>query len=70
METGHTILEPLELIKFLGIFVNRRLNFNIHISETCKEAGKQQGALSRVVNILSTEYKYIIFKCFILLHFN
>ena len=43
MKVGDTILEPLESVKLLGIFVDHRLNFNI--SETCKKAGKQLSAL-------------------------
>ena len=69
---GDTILEKLESVKLLGIFVDRWLNFNLHISETCKNAGKQLSALGRLANILSTEdkYRYVLFECFILLHFN
>ena len=67
---GDTILEKLESVKLLGIFVDRWLNFNLHISETCKKAGKQSSALGRLANILSTEDKYVLFECFILSYFN
>ena len=58
MKVGDTIMEPLESVKLLGIFVDRRLNFNVHISETCEKARKQLGRLS---NILNTEDKYVLF---------
>ena len=40
MKIGDTMSEPLESVKLLDVFVDRRLNFNVHISETCKKAGK------------------------------
>ena len=70
MKVGDTILESLESVKLFGVFVDRRLNFNVHIFETCRMAGKQLSALGRLANILSTEDKYVLFECFILSHFN
>ena len=63
-------MEPLESVKLLGIFVDRRLNFNLHIFETLQKAGKQLSALGRLANILSTEDKDVVFECFILSYFN
>jgi len=35
MKVGYTILESSVSVKLLGVFVDRRLNFNVHISKTC-----------------------------------
>jgi len=70
MKVGNSILEPLESVKRLGIFIDRRLNFNVYISKICKKAGKQLRALGRLANILSIEDKYVLFECFILSNFN
>ena len=69
-KVGHTTLEPLESLKPLGIFVDSRLNFNVHIYETCKKAGKKLSVQGRLENILSAEDKYVLFECLSLSHFN
>jgi len=66
---GDTILKPLESVKRLGIFVDRRLNINVYISEPCRKATKQLSALDGLANNISTDDKYVLFGCFILSHF-
>ena len=58
--------QPTVPLTLLCIFVDRRLNFNVHIYEIWKKAGKQLSALDRVANILSTEDAYVLFECFII----
>ena len=37
-----------EKVKYLGIHIGNRLNFDYHISQLCKKAGKKLHALTRV----------------------
>ena len=46
------------------------MRFNTQISDTCSQAGRQLNALCRLSKCLKTDYKLILFECFILPHFN
>ncbi len=67
---GNAVLSSEDSVKLLGVYIDHSLNFSMHISETCKKAGRQLNALRRLSRVLSTKDKLLLFECFILSHFN
>ena len=65
----NTVLHSLESVKLLGVHIDRELNFNCHVSELCRRAGRQLSALGRLTNVLNERDKMVLFECFILSHF-
>ena len=59
--TGFSIgtdIVPIEKsVKLLGIHLDNRLNFNLHINTICKSASNQLNALVRLKKFLSFEQK-------------
>ena len=54
----------------LGITIDRKLNFNSHIENLCREASKKLNALARIAHHLSGEQVNNIVNTFIYSHFN
>ena len=67
---GDTTITPSTYVNFLGIEIDKNLNFSDHISSICLKAGRQLGALARLAKIFDIDTKLIIFNSFILSHFN
>ena len=64
------MLHSIPSVKLLGVNIDYAMNFNIHVTEICKKAGRHLNALSRLSIILNTDEKMKLFECFILSHFN
>ena len=45
IEVSNITIMSEEKVKLLGIYIGNRLNFNYHISQLCKKAGKNSHAL-------------------------
>ena len=50
--------------KLLGITTDEHLNFNDHITNVCKSAGRKLNALSRVSSLLSYQQKKVVSNSF------
>ena len=61
-----TMLETAESIKILGVTVDRKLNFNDHVSQMCTKAGRQLNVLQRLKGCLDYNSRMAIYKTFIL----
>jgi hypothetical protein len=59
-----------EVIKLLGVYIDRNLEFSYHISDMCKKAGKKVNALSRIAYIVDESSKRLLYDCFISSHFS
>jgi len=70
VEIGSNIITDESYVKLLGVYLDKNLNFNKHISELCKKAARQINVLKRLSKILDENSKLTIFKSFILCHFN
>ena len=70
IKIGDVLLQPLESVKLLGVYIDRQLNFNVHITEMCKKAGRQLNVLGRLEKVLNTSDKMRLFECFIMSDFN
>ncbi len=66
---GNT-LHSEDNVKVLGVNLDRNLNFDLHISELCKKAARQLNVLGRLRKFLDEKSKLLVFKSFILSHFN
>ena len=72
--TGFSIgtdIVPIEKsVKLLGIHLDNRLNFNLHINTICKSASNQLNALVRLKKFLSFEQKKVLVNSFIFYNFD
>ena len=57
-------------VKFLGITIDDKLEFNSHVANLCIKAGNQLNVLYRFKNIFSVEEKKIVYQTFVLSNFN
>ena len=55
-----------EKVKLLGTYIDNRLNFDYHISQPCKKAGKNLRALARVFKYMNISQRKLIANAFIM----
>ncbi len=63
-------IEPTPCIKLLGVTIDNQLKFSKHISNICIKAGCNLNALKRVAKSLPVNVKLLLYKTYILCHFN
>ena len=63
-------LESEDIVKLLGIHIDKKLNFEYHIKNILKRANNKLHALMRVRKYLSWEKLRLLMKCFIESQFN
>ena len=51
------VIKTVSSVEFLGIQIDDKLNFNLHISKICKSAANQLNALIRLKQFLSFSCK-------------
>ncbi len=61
---------PTPFIKLLGVTIDNKLKFSMHISNICLKAGCNLNALKRVAKSLPVNVKLLLYKTYILCHFN
>ena len=67
-------IKSVPSVELLGIHLDDKLNFNLHISNICRSAANQLNALIRLKNYLSINAKRVLintvlwFGCFLLLN--
>lgn len=64
------IIEASNEVSLLGITIDDKLNFDLHISKLCKKAARQLKVLIRFRSILGLKEKEMLFKTFVLSNFN
>ena len=57
-------------VKLLGVHIDSKLTFTNHIKEICLKAGRQINMIARLSKTLNIDAKQLLFKTFILSHFN
>ena len=67
---GADIVSTEKSLKLLGIHLDNRLNFNLHINTICKSASNQLNALVRLKKFLSFEPKKVLVNSLILSSFD
>ena len=70
MNIGDEKIESLSAVKFLGIEVEDKLNFNNHINTICRSAANQLNALIRLRPLLGIEDRKAHIQNFVLSNFS
>ena len=61
---------PDDVVKLLGVHLDSKLNFENHISHICKKAGNHLNVLKRLSKFINKNDRMVIFRAFILCHFQ
>ena len=67
---GDHDIVPEDYVKLLGLHVDRKLNFNIHISNISQKAGRQVKVISRLWHVLYQPSKMMFYNSFVGCYFN
>ena len=65
-----TIIKSERHVKVLGVIIDSKLNFSLHISSVCKKAARQLNALARISNYLDVPARRIIYNSFVASNFH
>ena len=65
MKVGDEMIWESQSEKLLGMTVDKRLNFNLHLKNLCKKVNQKISALARLVRILPFHKRHLILKTFI-----
>lgn len=63
-------VDMVSSIKYLGVIIDNRLNFNEHVDYVCKKISKKLGFFYRCATYLSPWTRKIVYNTLILPHFN
>ena len=64
------ILKPVKSVKLLGLNLDKKLNFESHISNLCPKACRQIHLLARLSHILNESIKMLVYNSFVECYFN
>ena len=64
------VIKSVSSVELLGIQIDNKLNFNLHISKICKSAANQLNALIRLKQFLSFHAKEVLIDSYIISNFN
>ena len=64
------VIKSVSSVELLGIQIDDKLNFNLHISKICKSAANQLNALIRLKQFLSFHAKELLINSYIISNFN
>jgi hypothetical protein len=70
LKIGNVTLTSIDVVKLLGVHIDRGLTFKYHIDILCKKAGRKLNVLARLSKSLDEKSKLILFYSFILSHFD
>ena len=72
MRLLHSIIKQLRLssVKLLGVQLDDKLNFSLHVSNICKYAANQLSALIRLNNFFWFERKRVLINNYFMSNFN
>ena len=69
-QVDNQVIKSVLSVEFLGIQIDDKLNFNLHIDKICKSAANQLNALIRLKQFLSFHAKEILINSYIISNFN
>ena len=69
-QADNQVIKLVSFVELLGIQIDDKLNFNLHISKICKSAANQQNALIRLKQFFSFHAKGILINSYIISNFN
>ena len=62
---GCDTIESYDIVKLLGVFIDKKLDFSEHVSKLCKKGNHKLHALARISKYLSKDKLRIVMKTFI-----
>ena len=65
-----TEIEFQSEIDVLGVCIDDDMNFNSHVNNVCKKAGKQVSALQRLTGVLDQNSRMAIYQSFVMANFD
>ena len=66
----NTVLVSEKHVQVLGVIIDSKLIFSLHVSAMCKKAARQLNALARISNYLDESARRIIYNSFVSSNFN
>lgn len=63
-------IDLVDQIKYLGVVIDKKLNFTENVNYLCKKVGKKVNVLSRLRNQLNCQQKIMLYKTLIQPHFT
>ena len=70
MSVGDQVIKTEQWVKLLGIKIDNKLNFDLHINDLCRAASGQLNALLRLNHFLNFNAKQVLIQSFIYANFN
>ena len=65
-----TVIVSEDHVKVLGVVIDSKLNFSLHVSAICNKASRQLNALARISNYLDVSTRRAIYDSFVASNFN
>ena len=69
-QVDNRVIKSVSFVELLGIQIDGKLNFNLHISKICKSAANQLNALIRLKQFLSFHVQEVLINSYIISNFN
>ena len=69
-QVNNQVIKSVSSVELLGIQIEDKLNFNLHISKICRSAADQLNALIRPKQFLSFHAKEVLINSYIISNFN
>ena len=69
-QVENQMIKSVSSIELLGIQIDDKLNFNLHISKICKSAANQLNTLIRLKQFLNFRAKEVLINSHIISNFN
>ena len=69
-QVDNQVIKSVSSVELLGIQIDDKLNFNLHISKICKSTANQLNALIRLKQFLSFHPKKVLINSYIISNFN
>ena len=63
-------VKSMDEVKLFGVNIDKKLNFDSHVSYLCKKTSRQVNALSRLRHIANENSKNMLYKTYIMSNFN
>ena len=70
IEVSNITIMSEDKVKFFGIYIDNRINFDYHISQLCKKAGKKLHAVTRNFKCMNISQRKLIANAFIMCQFS
>ena len=65
-----TVIKFQSEIDVLGVCIDDDMNFNSHVNNVCKKAGKQVSALQHLTSVLDQKSRMAIYQSFVMANFD